>query len=216
MGGHSDLTLSSHRRDDQQYNDKREELRQYIPELEHHLQTLRSRGNTWQQCGLFSVLKELHETLTCTKRVPYHVLLGGEDLLKREVLNQQKATEDTVECIWRSSQFRAAIRRKFDEVIVTDDTNVNSQAIEEQLFVKAKTKDEYLDLSARVIIHFKQLKDQRTLETLEQKDELKDLPKDEQNDHEKDEISDEKYKSKRMSSELPESSSSAKKCKFSI
>jgi len=40
MGGHSDLTLSSHRRDDQQYNDKREELRQYIPELEHHLQTL--------------------------------------------------------------------------------------------------------------------------------------------------------------------------------
>ena len=73
-------------------------------------------------------------------------------------------SEDTVECIWRSSQFRAAIRRKFDEVIVTDDTNVNSQAIEEQLFVKAKTKDEYLDLSARVIIHFKQLKDQRILE----------------------------------------------------
>ena len=73
-------------------------------------------------------------------------------------------SEDTVECIRRSSQFRAAIRRKFDEVIVTDDANVNSQAIEEQLFVKAKTKDEYLDLSARVIIHFKQLKDQRTLE----------------------------------------------------
>ena len=73
-------------------------------------------------------------------------------------------SEDTVECIWRSSQFRAAIRRKFDEVIVTDDAIVNSQAIEEQLFVKAKTKDEYLDLSARVIIHFKQLKDQSTLE----------------------------------------------------
>ena len=50
-------------------------------------------------------------------------------------------SEDTVECIWRSSQFRAAIRRKFDEVIVTDDANVNSQAIEEQLFVKAKTQN---------------------------------------------------------------------------
>jgi len=199
MGGHSDLSLSSHRRDDQQYNAKREELRQYIPELEYHLHTLRSRGNTWQQCGLFSVLEELHQTLTCTKRVPYHVLLGGEDLLKREVLNQQKATEDTVECIWRSSQFRAAIRCKFDEVIVADDTNVNSQAIEEQLFVKAKTKDEYLDLSARVIIHFKQLKDQSTLDTFEQKDEL----------------SQEKYKSKRRSSEQSESPLPTKKCKLS-
>jgi len=105
-------------------------------------------------------LEELHQTLTCTKRVPYHVLLGGEDLLKREVLNQQKATEDTVECIWRSSHFRAAIRRKFDEVIIPDQSNIDSRAIEEQLFAKAKTKDEYLDLSARVIIHFKQLKEQ--------------------------------------------------------
>jgi len=210
MGGHSDLSLSSHRRDDQQYNDKREELRQYIPELEDHLHTLRSRGNTWQQCGLFSVLKELHQTLTCTKRVPYHVLLGGEDLLKREVLNQQNATEDTVECIWRSSQFRAAIKRKFDEVIVSDDANVNSHAIEEQLFVKAKTKDEYLDLSARVIIHFKQLKDQRTLDTFEQKSE-----QDEQKDEKKDEISHEKYKSKRMSSEPLESSLPMKKLKLS-
>ena len=73
-------------------------------------------------------------------------------------------SEDTVECIWRSSQFRAAIRRKFDEVIVSEDASVNSNTIEEQLFVNAKTKDQYLDLSARVIIHFKQLKDQRTLE----------------------------------------------------
>ena len=65
-----------------------------------------------------------------------------------------------MECIWRSSHFRAAIRRKFDEVIVPDQSNVDSRAIEEQLFAKAKTKDEYLDLSARVIIHFKQLKGQ--------------------------------------------------------
>ena len=40
MGGHSDLSLSSHTRDDQQYNAKRDELRQYIPDLEHHLRTL--------------------------------------------------------------------------------------------------------------------------------------------------------------------------------
>jgi phosphopentomutase len=40
MGGHFDLSLSCHRRDDQQYNNKRKELRQYIPELEHHLQAL--------------------------------------------------------------------------------------------------------------------------------------------------------------------------------
>jgi len=189
MGGHSDLSLSSHTRDDQQYNAKRDELRQYIPDLEHHLRTLRSRGNTWQQCGLFSILKELHQTLICTKRVPYHVLLGGEDLLKREVLNQQKPTEDTVECIWRSSHFRAAIRRKFEEVIVADNSNADSRAIEEQLFAKVKTKDEYLDLSARVIIHFKQLKGQTTVG---------------HQDEQKDEISQEKYKLKRKSTDQSE------------
>lgn len=134
-------------------------------------------------------MKELHQTLICTKRVPYHVLLGGEDLLKREVLNQQKPTEDTVECIWRSSHFRAAIRRKFEEVIVADNSNADSRAIEEQLFAKVKTKDEYLDLSARVIIHFKQLKGQTTVG---------------HQDEQKDEISQEKYKLKRKSTDQSE------------
>lgn len=40
MGGPSDQSLTSHQRDDDQYNAKKEELRQYIPQLEHHLNLL--------------------------------------------------------------------------------------------------------------------------------------------------------------------------------
>ena len=106
-----------------------------------------------------------------------------------------------MECIWRSSHFRAAIRRKFEEVIVADNSNADSRAIEEQLFAKVKTKDEYLDLSARVIIHFKQLKGQTTIGN---------------QDEQKDEIPQEKYKLKRKSTDQSEPQNSPpKQCKLS-
>ena len=112
MGGQSDLSLSSHRKDDESFNTKRKELRQFLPQLEQHLTLLSkyfllailiiiypssacrlgSRGEQWQECGTYSVLHNLYQTLTNKKlRVPIHVLLGGEDLLKREVLH----TNDT-------------------------------------------------------------------------------------------------------------------------
>jgi hypothetical protein len=95
--------------------------------------------------------------------VPYHVLLSGEDLLKREVLQQDSDQGEThdgaVECLWRSSQFRSAIKQKFDQVLndspAANDGNLDSSCIEQQVFAKAKSKDEYLELSARVIIHLK-------------------------------------------------------------
>ena len=108
MGGQSDLSLSSHRKDDESFNTKRKELRQFLPQLEQHLTLLSkcfllailiiiypssacrlgSRGEQWQECGTYSVLHNLYQTLTNKKlRVPIHVLLGGEDLLKREVLH---------------------------------------------------------------------------------------------------------------------------------
>ena len=60
------------------------------PDLLAHspLLLLGSRGEQWQECGTYSVLHNLYQTLTNKKlRVPIHVLLGGEDLLKREVLH---------------------------------------------------------------------------------------------------------------------------------
>ena len=59
--------------------------------------------------------------------------------------------------IWRSTHFRAAIREKIEAAFSkeTNPSGLNSAAIEEQLFAKARTKDEYLELSARVIVHFK-------------------------------------------------------------
>ena len=116
-------------------------------------------------------------------------------------LTKIDVSEDTVECIWRSSHFRAAIRRKFEEVIVADNSNADSRAIEEQLFAKVKTKDEYLDLSARVIIHFKQLKGQTTVEN---------------QDEQKDDIPQEKYKLKRKSTDQSEPPNPPpKQCKLS-
>ena len=118
-------------------------------------------------------------------------------------------SEDTVECIWRSSHFRAAIRRKFDEVIVEDKTGSgDSRTIEEQLFAKAKTKDEYLEMSARVIIHYKQLIGQTNTE-----EKTRETTKG-QDTKQVDDITQEKYKLKRKSIDQEEPSNSAKKCKI--
>lgn len=163
MGGQTNLTLSSHKNDDQEYYAKRNELRQYLPQLEAHLNLLKSRGFQWVECGLYSILHDLYKHLTEPTRVPYHVLLSGEDLLKREVLQQDSDQgenhDGAVECLWRSSQFRSAIKEKFDQVLndspAANDGNLDSSCIEQQVFAKAKSKDEYLELSARVIIHLK-------------------------------------------------------------
>jgi len=169
MGGQSDLSLSSHQTDDQQYYAKREELQKILPSLEQHLNTLRSRGSTVAQCGLYSVLQDFYRHLTQPIRVPYHVLLTGEELFRREVLGQgheattsgfSKGPQEDEGSIWRSTHFRAAIREKLTEAIsdqVKTSVVLSPDIIEEQLFAKAKTKDEYLELSARVIVHFKHL-----------------------------------------------------------
>lgn len=60
----------------------------------------------------------------------------------------------TVECIWRSSHFRAAIGQKLAEAFKKH-PELDAKTIEGQIFAKAKTKDEYLELAARVIIHCK-------------------------------------------------------------
>ena len=140
------------------------------------------------QCGLYSVLQDFYRHLTQPIRVPYHVLLTGEELFRREVLGQgheattsgkydpvfeadrdgvlplisgfSKGPQEDEGSIWRSTHFRAAIREKLTEAIsdqVKTSVVLSPDIIEEQLFAKAKTKDEYLELSARVIVHFKHL-----------------------------------------------------------
>jgi len=167
MGGQSDLSLSSHRKDDESFNTKRKELQQFLPQLEQHLTLLRSRGEQWQECGTYSVLHNLYQTLTNKRlRVPIHVLLGGEDLLKREVLhtNDTNTTSEAIECIWRSTHFRSSIRQKLTETLqeiprahLSNLAMIDPEAIEAHLFANSKSKDEYLELTARVIIHFKHL-----------------------------------------------------------
>jgi len=159
MGGPSNLSLSSHRQDDEKYNAKKRQLRQYLPKLAHHLDLLRSRGSQWQQCGTFTVLNKLYQHLTEPgTRVPYHVLLSGEDLLRREVLQIHEASDEAVECLWRSLHFRENVRQKLKDSLKAVNHSIDPENVESQVFLKSRSKDEYLELSARVIIHFKHLK----------------------------------------------------------
>ena len=73
---------------------------------------------------------------------------------------------------WRTSHFRSTIRKKLEETIqliprsnVTELELIDPQIIEAHLFSNSKTKDEYLELTARVIIHFKHLNDELRKQT---------------------------------------------------
>ena len=74
------------------------------------------------------------------------------------------ATSEAVECIWRSTHFRSSIRQKLTETLqeiprahLSNLAMIDPEAIEAHLFANSKSKDEYLELTARVIIHFKHL-----------------------------------------------------------
>merc|ERR1739844_404892 len=117
MGGQSDLSLSSHRKDDESFNTKRKELQQFLPQLEQHLTLL--------------------------------------------------TTSEAVECIWRSTHFRNSIRQKLTETLqeispahLSNLAMIDPEAIEAHVFANSKSKDEYLELTARVIIHFKNLNEE--------------------------------------------------------
>ena len=43
MGGHPDIGLVSHRKDDRMYNKRRRELRKHLPELKQHLDKMSKR-----------------------------------------------------------------------------------------------------------------------------------------------------------------------------
>ena len=73
---------------------------------------------------------------------------------------------------WRTSHFRSTIRKKLEETIqliprsnFTELELIDPQIIEAHLFSNSKTKDEYLELTARVIIHFKHLNDELRKQT---------------------------------------------------
>ena len=74
------------------------------------------------------------------------------------------ATSEAIECIWRSTHFRSSIRQKLTETLqeiprahLSNLAMIDPEAIEAHLFANSKSKDEYLELTARVIIHFKHL-----------------------------------------------------------
>ena len=81
-------------------------------------------------------------------------------------------SDTAVECLWKTSHFRGSIKEKLEEMIrlIPDHkradlgSSIDPNAIEQFLFSSSKTKDEYLELTARVIVHFKHLHNVETKE----------------------------------------------------
>lgn len=54
--------------------------------------------------------------------------------------------------------FRENVRQKLKDSLKAVNHSIDPENVESQVFLKSRSKDEYLELSARVIIHFKHLK----------------------------------------------------------
>ncbi len=96
MGGVADNLLSSHRREDRAFYEKKNELKGLMPALGRRLEEMRHSGE--QGTPVYAALSELRRQVgvpgPASSRVPLHVLLRGEDLLRREVpqLRSKQAT----------------------------------------------------------------------------------------------------------------------------
>ncbi|XP_059093835.1 uncharacterized protein LOC131888903 [Tigriopus californicus] len=157
MGGYPGINLASHRRDDRHYDRKRRELRRHLPALKQYLGKLTDQGET--ENVRFQFLREFEHQLTDPQvRVPMHVLLRGEDLMRRDVLNHTDIKGSIVEAVWRSQGFRMAVSKKLMDTLQSCGHTVpaNGGYFEENIFKRAKTKESYLELAARVILYIRE------------------------------------------------------------
>lgn len=161
------MNLCSHRSDDKFYQKKRRELKKYLPVLRQHLEKLRTAGNTASvnYTVLHDFSKQLHDS---NIRVPMHILLRGEGLLRRDVLKSHEAKSWIVEAVWRSWGFRKAVSKKLDDTIAQYGNTCAKTAteMEDFIYIKSKTKDEYLEYAARIILY---LRDNNVKKRLEEK-----------------------------------------------
>jgi len=66
------------------------------------------------------------------------------------------------------------VRQKLKDSLKAVDHSIDPELVESQVFTKAKSKDEYLELSARVIIHFKHLKHELHIKQTTKEDNAED------------------------------------------
>lgn len=157
MGGYPGINLASHRRDDRHYDRKRRELRKHLPALKQYLGQMTDQGATGNI--RFQFLREFEHQLTDPQvRVPMHVLLRGEDLMRRDVFKHTDIKGSIVEAVWRSQEFRMAVSKKLMETLQKCGHSLpaNAAHFEENIFKRAKTKESYLELAARVILYLRE------------------------------------------------------------
>ena len=62
--------------------------------------------------------------------------------------------DEAVECLWRSLHFRENVRQKLKDSLKAVNHSIDPENVESQVFLKSRSKDEYLELSARYFISF--------------------------------------------------------------
>ena len=64
-----------------------------------------------------------------------------------------------MEVVWRSQGFRLAVQKKLEDTInqYGNDTGRSHEAMEKRIFDKAKTKEEYLENAAKIIIYLREM-----------------------------------------------------------
>ncbi|CAB4055294.1 SIAH1 [Lepeophtheirus salmonis] len=87
-----------------------------------------------------------------------HVLIRGEDLLRRNVLGNMDLKNSIMEVVWRSQEFRLAIAQKIDETMQLYGNSIHKSSKESESFIykKARNKNEYLESAARILLHLRE------------------------------------------------------------
>ncbi|TRY64128.1 hypothetical protein TCAL_08224 [Tigriopus californicus] len=170
MGGYPGINLASHRRDDRHYDRKRRELRRHLPALKQYLGKLSSIVEAvWRSQGFrMAVSKKLMDTLqSCGHTVPANGGYFEENIFKRAKTKESYLElaarvilyiRSIVEAVWRSQGFRMAVSKKLMDTLQSCGHTVpaNGGYFEENIFKRAKTKESYLELAARVILYIRE------------------------------------------------------------
>nr|ACO12553.1 Mediator of RNA polymerase II transcription subunit 15 [Lepeophtheirus salmonis] len=155
MGGYPDINLGSHKRDDREYIKRRKELRKHVPVLKTYLEEHSYSKNNILHQSLSALYRQLTDN---SIRVPMHVLIRGEDLLRRNVLGNMDQKNSIMEVVWRSQEFRLTIAQKIDETMQLYGNSIHKSSKESESFIykKARNKNEYLESAARILLHLRE------------------------------------------------------------
>lgn len=155
------MTLSEgFKKEDHYYHKTRSKMKWYLPLLREYIDKARSLGKNASNDANLAILEQYERQLTNPKmRVPINVLRTGERVLRQELSETNKPYDYMLESVWRTPMFREAISQRLVEAIKVygNATCIESDLLESYVFERSKTRQEYLETSARVIVYLRKV-----------------------------------------------------------